>query len=799
MSASLERLSRRLWSDRALRDEQPSTLSQLILDDEAAEFVDAVRAYGRGRRRVKLAALAGSMGEAVDGPLPEEAAAFLVTGVLALGAAGELEDRLLGLVVQGAFGLDDASQRLRDAALGGLENWPDFPDDGPPFPPLGEDCLAGILNAASRAGAFVQAGRSAPATVDVDANGITSLVPNEGSADDVAQIHGTFPPTQPAGRIVLFPRADGGTLAAQLTGTGWGPSVITVIVPEPPGDGPVGFATSSSEGGPDPSALIDFADQVSACLGPRAAGIAGRLSNVAPGTILTPRQPVPVLPGGVNIFHGGPVLSSVSALSGSEPAPPFTVTGLNLHNGDAVYLEGTRCTTTFVNATTLTFRVPAIASGHKLLQIGRGYHRSNGTSFDVRATLDTTPTFRRVPPDTYVTLSGTGFGSSTTATVEGVAADSHVIDTHTIQVRVARPPRAPLPTEKRGERVMVEVFDRFASLGSVPVLVAAFRIAAFGDSIVWGQGLLPAQRFSTLVAPVISARMNRRIAVYAADHCAHSGAVIVPPVGEPLNTKIPRLATDFSGECPNPAASVTGQVVAWPVRFPTELTEIDLVVIDGGINDVGVMTILDPLGSDSALAAATIASCGTAMSMLLSTVVATFPRARVVVTGYYPIVSQQSNVDFLLPMLGALGLLAGTISALVSFIPGVAPIGFGPIGAEIIRRWILDRLSSRSATFAATANAALASAVTTTAAANPTRRLALAVPQFGPANSIFAADAFIYGVTPALTAEDPVAALRMAACSADPITDIASIGHPNAKGAQAYADAIAAVLPAVGL
>jgi len=117
-------------------------------------------------------------------------------------------------------------------------------------------------------------------------------------------------------------------------------------------------------------------------------------------------------------------------------------------------------------------------------------------------------------------------------------------------------------------------------------------------------------------------------------------------------------------------------------------------------------------------------------------------------------VSQQSNVDFLLPMIGALGLLAGVTTSLVSFIPGVAPIGFGPIGAGIIRRWLLDRLSSRSATFATTANTALASAVRITAAVNPTRRLALAVPQFGPANSIFAPDALVYGVTPALTAED---------------------------------------------
>ena len=33
----------------------------------------------------------------------------------------------------------------------------------------------------------------------------------------------------------------------------------------------------------------------------------------------------------------------------------------------------------------------------------------------------------------------------------------------------------------------------------------------------------------------------------------------------------------------------------------------------------------------------------------------------------------------------------------------------------------------------------------------------------------------------------------------DPIITVASIGHPNARGARAYADAIAATLPTLGL
>jgi hypothetical protein len=76
-------------------------------------------------------------------------------------------------------------------------------------------------------------------------------------------------------------------------------------------------------------------------------------------------------------------------------------------------------------------------------------------------------------------------------------------------------------------------------------------------------------------------------------------------------------------------------------------------------------------------------------------------------------------------------------------------------------------------------------------------------------NAIFAPDAFLYGVTASMAPEDPVASARAMACLTPPAnigaalasipTRITSIGHPNARGAQAYADAIASVLPALGL
>jgi hypothetical protein len=45
---------------------------------------------------------------------------------------------------------------------------------------------------------------------------------------------------------------------------------------------------------------------------------------------------------------------------------------------------------------------------------------------------------------------------------------------------------------------------------------------------------------------------------------------------------------------------------------------------------------------------------------------------------------------------------------------------------------------------------------------------------------------------------DPIAAIRIGTCGTSLISTIASIGHPNVKGAMAYGTAIEAALPRVG-
>jgi len=79
-----------------------------------------------------------------------------------------------------------------------------------------------------------------------------------------------------------------------------------------------------------------------------------------------------------------------------------------------------------------------------------------------------------------------------------------------------------------------------------------------------------------------------------------------------------------------------------------------------------------------------------------------------------------------------------------------------------------------------------------------------AIPAISPEHAVFSADPWIFGLGPNLEPEDPMAAVRAAECTApDPVSAFicrrASLGHPNAAGARAYALAIEKALGSLGV
>src|SRR5215831_268909 len=187
-----------------------------------------------------------------------------------------------------------------------------------------------------------------------------------------------------------------------------------------------------------------------------------------------------------------------------------------------------------------------------------------------------------------------------------------------------------------------------------------FRMLVLGDSVMWGQGLAENNKFSHLVAQWICAERNGGVCPAPADVDlvveAHSGAVVIVPQ---KNGEIDKNENEKNEEClrePMPLRC-QGEV---PYAYPTIVSQvdlavrqyskraipaetIDLILVDGGINDYGAPKILLPfLGGNVADKAEE--HCHEPMKKLLTSAHAAFPNATIVVAGYFPLVSKDTHL-----------------------------------------------------------------------------------------------------------------------------------------------------------
>ena len=290
-----------------------------------------------------------------------------------------------------------------------------------------------------------------------------------------------------------------------------------------------------------------------------------------------------------------------------------------------------------------------------------------------------------------------------------------------------------------------------------------YYILVLGDSVPWGQGLLEPQKMHALVRDAVAAQQGPTRCL----QMAHSGAVI---------------GVDSGG---GPAAACDGEV---PTSFPTIVqqceaapdTRVDLVILNGGINDIDIRYILNPFTERNDLADVTRRFCGTDMSTLLDCVLARFPVAKVIVTAYYPVLSSQSHLPLVDDFMLTLGM----------------PVA--PLTRFIDANLIFDRIVENAALFYEESTAALRAAVDAANAAAPGRAV-FAAPAFTDDNAALAPDAWLFGIHPDLSPEDPAAAARHVSCDKC-LKDWlrreqcyrASAGHPNVIGARKFADAILA-------
>lgn len=453
----------------------------------------------------------------------------------------------------------------------------------------------------------------------------------------------------------------------------------------------------------------------------------------------------------------------------------IVVYGRNFTASDQIEIEGARYSARMITDGELRFTLPKVRGGPRSLRVVQ----SDGTRSNA-ATVYVQPQIREVIPATkfrpglQVSMIGSGFAEDVRVFVNDQEMQGvRFVDSSHIQCPIRRP-SAVVPNPL-GEQVRTRVMtaDGRGCSNDAKMTLDTFRVVVLGDSILWGQGLRDHEKIYRRVATTFGERLGN-IGMYC-DLLAHSGAIIgIGDDGKERSSNAPPLYGEVNVDFPT--------ILEQCARYTIAPETVDLVLIDGGINDVGLTRLFDPTIGSRELSRLTELHCGAHMETLLKRVAAKFRTAAIVATGYYRIISPLSNVVYL-PML---------LEALLGC-PLVLSAGVTPALMENCR------------IFAETARGALFSAVSrVNAQLGGPPRIVAAVPPFGDANVALGPDPLIYGVNYDLSPQDTfIREQRKQACAAagdrtnQTICQLASAGHPNARGAEVYANTVLQALQQV--
>lgn len=164
-----------------------------------------------------------------------------------------------------------------------------------------------------------------------------------------------------------------------------------------------------------------------------------------------------------------------------------------------------------------------------------------------------------------------------------------------------------------------------------------FNLLVLGDSIPWGQGLKDEHKAWYLVKTWLENSLGRQVQETME---AHSGAVI-GSVGDSAANPVPLL----DGEVNRGLPSINDQIDS-ALRAYADPGKVDLVVVDGCINDLDARRLLNAANTPDGIRELAQQKCGPPVEALLARIAGSFPNAHVIITGYYPILSEKTSNDF---------------------------------------------------------------------------------------------------------------------------------------------------------
>jgi lysophospholipase L1-like esterase len=305
--------------------------------------------------------------------------------------------------------------------------------------------------------------------------------------------------------------------------------------------------------------------------------------------------------------------------------------------------------------------------------------------------------------------------------------------------------------------------------------MSSMNVVVLGTSVMWGQGLEDHDKIHQLLAQMLRTKHPEVNMTFL----AHSGASTGYHDDGEVDT---HRAARLHGEVPTPYPTLVQQIEEFD-SVGIAPDAVDIVLLDAGINDVGLERILNPLTSPDDIKKAVALYCQDHMEKLITLLVTKFPNAKIVIAAYYEFISEDCEEKYLRLLIKALDKLPG------GFIADVV------LGTAI--HLIKQRIALNCDAFVDYSLLAFQTIAKQMNVQLPKERVFVAVPNIKDEHAIFASDPWLFGVNEDLSPQDPMAHLRNSACDESGILrtvplvcERASIGHPNRKGAVAYAEAI---------
>src|SRR5882724_3803738 len=168
------------------------------------------------------------------------------------------------------------------------------------------------------------------------------------------------------------------------------------------------------------------------------------------------------------------------------------------------------------------------------------------------------------------------------------------------------------------------------------------NMLVLGDSISWGQGLKDEHKAwhqtKTWLKETTGREVRERIE-------AHSGAVIGTAEERGVTSSVL-----LDGEVNRAVPTINEQIDEALKSYP-DPSQVDLVLVNGCINDVDARKLLNAVNTPDEIHQSAEAKCGGLVENLLQRIAASFPNAHVIVTGYFPIISEETTNDFFMRVL----------------------------------------------------------------------------------------------------------------------------------------------------